>query len=908
MPRTAFALDVEPNDDASAAEPISSAVFALGMLDASSDPADVFTFTASGDGALTARLSNYDIHNNDFALELWDADEVVLETADDDGVGGLRLDSTLEEGQVYFLVVHADAGAGRYHLWTTTERDAPTLTALSSSDPDPGDSFDRMLVSFAGDTSDAMGTDTLDDAASTVPALVGWTRVGLSPQTNTWQVELDGDAAATVADWDDLEEALLADPEVDDVGAEMPLLATAGGFGPGQDINSSWSGVQALYAAYDMVGIEEAWRLFASTSATLIPGKPDVVVIDSGLLPVAAGNVKTDSASKNAYQANALAEQVDRLLTDLVVGGTDPNPGASQADTRADWVTPGAHWYSARSGSGGSIDLAAPADVLGVRATSATHATFGRSWGTSYATALVSGVAAMLKAADPDLRGSDLAGIIQGTATPITVLWDPPEPMQRLDAAAALAYVLSRDGTLDQDVRVYAGDYSSSRIWYQSYDLAVRQFVGAADSYNASGHCQPVDVEVDHRGDLIYALCYNGSAAASLLVLAHGASGELAKVGQTTLPGAVDLNTELVATPEGYVVIATDASAGSGAASFTVLDSFDGSVITQDQALLPGSVVELEGAAGHRTGEQVYFTANDNDGTVGGDQLAIVDLDTFYRSTGGITVTSGDYDAADNPVQVRDIDFDPVDELPISLFTHSISDSEVVWIDTDGSYIEDEEVDSIDNGQTLAINPSGQDRLAWLGSIDPGTPWFSMVDVTDSPWSPLAVVAAPGSLTSPSAAFADVSDTGRSVLLGWRASGSTLSVYVVPHDPTLSSTTSDPTLVTDIANYDVMGAFISSLRGVAMTPSISVLSPRPGKELSGMRRLLVQVRDPDIQRLSFQIDGATVPTCPDDVGLADGISDACILPAVGWTGTSDHRVEITAHFTDDTTAITQVRY
>jgi hypothetical protein len=68
------------------------------------------------------------------------------------------------------------------------------------------------------------------------------------------------------------------------------------------------------------------------------------------------------------------------------------------------------------------------------------------------------------------------------------------------------------------------------------------------------------------------------------------------------------------------------------------------------------------------------------------------------------------------------------------------------------------------------------------------------------------------------------------------------------------------------------------------------------------------VRDPDIVHLSFQIDGATVPTCPDDGGLADGISDACILPAVGWTGTSDHRVEITAHFTDDTTAITQVRY
>ncbi len=941
-------------------------------------------------------------------------------------------------------------------------------------------------MSFSGSTSDTEGEAVLDDAVSAVTLLDGWTRVGLSPGTNTWQVELDWDTTATVADWEDLADVLQAEISVLEVGAEVPVRAAAEGFGPGQDVATSWTNVQQYYAAFDLVAIEEAWRLFAGTSATLDPGVPDVVVIDSGLLPASPAGVVTrhsvndsrftmygspaggsgwaaraesawfdgiescrndshgtfvsgiigamnngeprwdggadrgfgargvsgilgglqqwgvdddgdgtvDEAGESiaysvstfgiysvrgevtpgcrmntwaiddvlrylvkanwhpdvlnlslsyapvavvrpeetanqlsdnvlvtvaagnnvnptvtAYGANGLAAEVDRLgLTRLIVGGTDPNPGATQGDTRADWTTPDGTRYSSRSGVNAEVDIAAPAQVLGVKATSASAATIGDAWGTSNSAALVSGVAAMLKAASPDLRGPALAGIIQGTATPITGLWNPPEPMVRLDATAALAFVLTRDGTLDHTVRVYAGDYSSQRIWYQTFDLESRQFTGGADYYDATDECQPVDVKVDARGDLVYALCRNSSSAGSVLVLAHGPLGILAKVGQYTLPGAVDLYTEMVTTPEGYVVLATDASAGSGAASYTVIDSFDGSVVAVDEALFASGVVELEGASAHSTGQQVYFTANDNDGTVGGDQLAILDLDAYRRAAGGLAITSGDYASAGSPVQVRDVDFDPVDELPISLFYHSSSSVELVWNDTDGSFFIDDELDYIDNGNTLSLNPSSEDRLGYLGSLASGTPWFTMVDVTDSPWTPLAVIAPPSGLTSPVAAFSAFSDTGRSVVLGWRASGTGARVYIVPHDPSLSSTTSSPTSVTAIADFDGMGASISSLRGVAMTPSISVLSPRPGKELSGVRRLIVQVRDPNVEYLSFRVDEAAVSTCPDDHSLADGISDSCLLSAMGWSGPSDHVVEITAHFTDGATAMSRVRY
>jgi len=971
VPRLALALDVEPNNDTSTAEPVGGWVFGRGMLDDSSDAIDVFSLSATGDATFTARLSDYNTHENEFSVELWDASETVIAIGADDGRGGLALSYAIDDGADYYLVVQTALGSGAYHLWTSTDMDAPTLTALSSSDPAAGDSltiagtgfgtdasrvyvrvgqvdapimsitdtsitvtvpelsvdgdvfvstgreysnalsitigggtagppagldytapdsaslvhkgpgrifFDRIVVSFTGSTSDTAAGAVLDAAVTAITPLASWTKVGFSPGTNTWQVQLNWDASATISDWDDLFEYLVANASVDDAMAEMPVDTNAAGVGPGQDVATSWTGVQSVYAAYDMIAIEEAWRLFASTSATLVPHSPDVVLIDSGLLPaspvgavtrssvdsahfgmwgepstagawtqldeaswfdgiescagtshgtgmaaiiganngseprwdegadrggatigmngilsglqqwgvdddidgevdeagesigynvnlfgiysvnggtsddctmnsfalttafdfmaarkwqpdvlslslsfepvgtgqisddaaanmssavlavVAAGN--TDAPGVTAYR-NGLAEQVDRVLSGLVVGSTNPNPSATTADTRAVWPGDSGTKYSARSGPGREIDVVAPARVMSVKATSPTVATFGLTLGTSNSAAMVSGVAAMLKAADPTLDAHDLANIIQGTATPISNLWLPPEEMVRLDATAALAFVLGRAGALDQNVRVYAADYSNSRIWFQSYDLATRQFDGTASAFDATGVCQPVDVAVDPRGDLIYALCRNGSSPASLLVLAHGVIGELAKVDQYVLPGAVDLSTELVTTPEGYIVVATDASSGGGAASYTVLDSFDGSVLAVDEPLFPDSVVELEGAAASTTGQQVYFTANDNDGTVGGDQLGIIDLDAYFRAAGALTVTSADYASAFNPVQVRDVDFDPVDELPISLFFDSISDSELVWNDVDGSFVADDEVDYIDNGFTL---------------------------------------------------------------------------------------------------------------------------------------------------------------------------------------------------------------
>lgn len=187
------------------------------------------------------------------------------------------------------------------------EYEAPDVASLVASGPGQL-YFDRVIVSFTGSTTDAEGAAVLDDAVSAVTRLERWTRVGLSPATNSWQVELEWDSTATVADWEDLADVLQEEPSVDEVGAEVPVSAAAAGFGPGQDVATSWTTVQHHYAAFDMVAIEEAWRLFAGTSPTLDPGVPDVVVIDSGLLPASpAGSVTRHSVNDSRFSMYGFA-------------------------------------------------------------------------------------------------------------------------------------------------------------------------------------------------------------------------------------------------------------------------------------------------------------------------------------------------------------------------------------------------------------------------------------------------------------------------------------------------------------------------------------------------------------------------------------------------------------------------
>lgn len=312
---SAFDPEYEPNNSASIAESINPTGYARGSLHQHRDPIDVYTFTAPADGRLTAWLFEHGATTDRLSLDLRSSYGFIQTAGTEDGKAALRLVGSVAEGRPYFIVVKTWSGSGGYHLRTRLVP-APTLTGLSSSNPDPGESltitgtdfgadkdlvsvwlgevdaevtqiadtsltvtvpwravdgavwiirerhhsnslsltigdgtpgppagfdykapdgdslvrsgpgnfyFDRVLVSFSGSTTDTQGAAVLDAAAKGVRPLEGWSRVGLSPDTNTWQVELSWDPVATVADWEALAAMLQSNSSVDHVGAEVPV-------------------------------------------------------------------------------------------------------------------------------------------------------------------------------------------------------------------------------------------------------------------------------------------------------------------------------------------------------------------------------------------------------------------------------------------------------------------------------------------------------------------------------------------------------------------------------------------------------------------------------------------------------------------------------------------------------------
>lgn len=93
---------------------------------------------------------------------------------------------------------------------------------------------------------------------------------------------------------------------------------------------------------------------------------------------------------------------------------------------------------------------------------------------------------------------------------------------------------------------------------------------------------------------------------------------------------------------------------------------------------------------------------------------------------------------------------------------------------------------------------------------------------------------------------------------------------------------------------------------VRTDPGITVLDPAPGSDLTGSHPVRIRVHDLDAESLSFELDGAPIPTCPDDTSLDDGISDTCTLDTTGLAG--PHTFRVTVHFLGGDTSEYTYRY
>lgn len=919
----------------------------------------------------------------------------------------------------------------------------------------------RIFVTFVGGADATDAAAVLDNALTTVANLTGWTEVGYLPYTNTYQVELGWSGSYTSSNYQSLMSYLLGEPDV--VGANVEALnnVTGDAYGPGMDMESSWRTVRNLYAAYDIVAIDEAWRLYAATGGMFTPSIPTVVTLDSGLTPATvSGNaeVGTDNfhyfrddgsgwnekASTADWRDNnghgtsvaavigavnqgvsrwdsgsdggASATGLNGVLAGLQQNGVDDN-GDSTVDEAAEALpygvdvfdthefsgtvaankqvlpgavkgalhhlsrpsngpprivnmslglgvsniigatagldsflrpygantlfvlsagnlppgTPGpgpsANQFNAyvgalhqakvatlvvsgsnpsdgvstdkrligpRSGPG-SVHIAAPAEVW---TTDSASTGYQRMLGTSFSAPLVSGVAAMLMSVDSAISAWDVRGILLRSATDLTGRWESTEHMVRLDAAAALASLLGEEEYLDRTMKVYVTDTTTDYLWEQSYDATLLQFEGSASSFDAGAEgCSVGDVEVDPYGDLVYLLC--ADSPAKLLVLAHDATGALTVSGSYTFTNDASSYSEMVISPEGYLLVPTFDSAG--AEYLTVIDTFDGSLAEAEEEIIPSNVTYMNGAARNRTGEKVFFTTYGSSVS----QLATVEMSPFERGTSDVQNLIGleSFSSASTAVHSRDVSYHPGSDEAYTVFYDSTSVTEVATTNMAGSFVADETINYLNQPYSITVNPSGQDDFGYVASISASYRNIAMVDVTGSPLGPQAFISGPSGAYARNAEF---SDTGRFGVLAWKPSSSAVSVYAIPHDSTLSSTSGSPTAVTSITSFDSFSASLTSPRGLAITPGITVLSPRPGKDLNGYRKVVILVRNIDAEYLSYELDGSAIPACPDDAGIADGVSDTCVLDATAWSGS--HTLKVTVHFTDGSTSDYEYRY
>lgn len=616
----------------------------------------------------------------------------------------------------------------------------------------------------------------------------------------------------------------------------------------------------------------------------------------TSLVVIGSGNAGVGPGLPTLANRNVLALELRNSdIATIITASSDPG-GATSANDEAKLNTV----------SGPEVDIAAPGRIWALKDPKPVGlpSTWDYREGASFAAPQVTAAAALVLAvADApsgsgyDMTPADARAIVLEHSVPITDAgWG--EPMKRLDIFGAVLAAAEMVDAVDKDVRVYGLDYDSQTLYSQVVNPQTGVFEGtAADSASLSAECsKPSRMEMDPRGDLLYVLC--ADSPASILVV-HPLS--LAVLAELELAGTVKTTgTEIAVTPEGYVVAST--AVGSTAVT-EAWDPYDGSKVA-NQVTLSAGVSEVGGMSAHPSAPLVAFSAYDGDpGNGGGEQVAVMDVDVYGRtaSNDALLPTVQDLSAA-TVDYIRDVEWSPAtDTLACVFYTGGAAYDELIVLDEAGTLLSAETIASADEDWTITINPTGADELAYIGSWD--LLKFAVVDLSLSgPYTPSAFWEYGSGTYYP--CVAEFAQNGKFVALGFQHTTSTAVplLWTIPHDAAAAGTTA----VT--GDGDALSDSITRLRGVAITPVLSILSPRPGKELSGRRRVHVIVRDPDVTHLSYELDGATIGSCPDDSALDDGISDACLLDTKSWVDADDHELSVTAHHSEGTTFSVTGRY
>lgn len=198
------------------------------------------------------------------------------------------------------------------------------------------------------------------------------------------------------------------------------------------------------------------------------------------------------------------------------------------------------------------------------------------------------------------------------------------------------------------------------------------------------------------------------------------------------------------------------------------------------------------------------------------------------------------------------------------------------------------------------------DGLAWVAGYDTDAsgakPCFALAGI-DSSGSRTPVAYLERSGGGYLARLTEFSDSGLFAVLAWqRTSYSTAirQIFAVEHVPdrtcgtTPCCTTGGPELtdVVTLSDADVLPEETKKVRGLAITAVVNVVSPRPGTKLFGSRRVVVQLRDPQAAALRYEVDGSGLASCPEDTQLFEGLADGCVIDTVDLSTATEHTLTV----------------
>lgn len=593
------------------------------------------------------------------------------------------------------------------------------------------------------------------------------------------------------------------------------------------------------------------------------------------------------------------AAMLECPATTMLVGGTAAGDYGSTADE------PGYQDVGHQTAVGDLIDIVAPFDAWRLASVAGTstpvYETGYAASGTSYSGPAVAAAVGLRQALHFDAADGDHVARIRLVADDISSITTSfGAETGRINLFEVAYDALAVVGSLPAHrsaVRVYTVDSFDDLLVSQEVDPETGVFTDdTQQDHDTSddGCLAPADVAVHPLGDVVYVLCEDSSQVAAYT------ADDLAFIGAITLDGAVNDTTELTILPSGVLYVATHTGGSvvgleafdtwTGTREAPTLELFDSFTTTSPRGV---------GAAVHPDGTSTTVAASDRSLT-SDDYDIIVDVQPDHdASDKAAAAVSIDSIGIDDTYRLRDLAWRWDGSAAVGVF----------YLDAGGGYAQLVETDFAGGTTTatvddyceyitaIAVDPTGNTDYGFLTCTNPGGSSHRKTAVIDLGSSPSAEYTPVTAIWSNP--YGSSTDYWRTIDVEVAQNGLFLAYLQEPISSSWGFTRSmsmdevDSAVASggylDTSDGDSMSFAFDTPEGLAITPTVSVANPRPGTIVRGARRLHVVVREPTATSLEVAVDG--VSTCT-DTELGDGVSNACMLDASGWSS-GPHQVTLT---------------